>query len=51
LKRVLAALEVSAAATEAELRAKRRSRMRSISDEALYDLEAYTTLIYRARRT
>ncbi len=50
LKRVLAAVKVSPNASEAELRAKRRARMRSISDEALYDLEAYTTLIYRARR-
>lgn len=34
-------------ASDAEVRAKRRQRMRSISDEALYDLEAYTAFIYR----
>ncbi|MRR56826.1 MAG: hypothetical protein EG824_01230 [Deltaproteobacteria bacterium] len=34
-------------ASNAEIRAKRRQRMHSISDEALYDLEAYTALIYR----
>jgi hypothetical protein len=48
LKRVSAAVEVTSKTTESELRAKRRTRMRSISDEALYDLEAYTALIYRA---
>jgi hypothetical protein len=39
---------VPASASERELREKRRVRMRSISDEALYDLEAYTALIYLA---
>jgi hypothetical protein len=33
---------------EANLRAKRRARIRSISDEALIDLEAYTPLLYRS---
>jgi hypothetical protein len=32
---------------EADIRAKRRSRMRSISDEALIELDAYTPLLYR----
>ena len=50
LKRVLANLGLKNEPAEAELRTKRRARMRSISDEALHDLEAYTTLIYRARR-
>jgi hypothetical protein len=50
LKRILEAVGVSARASEDELRAKRRARMRSISDEALYDLEGYTTLLYRARK-
>lgn len=34
-------------AGEAEIRAKRRARMRSISDEALIDLDIYTPLLYR----
>ena len=34
-------------ASDADLRAKRRQRMRSISDEALHDLEAYTAILYR----
>ena len=34
-------------AGEAEIRAKRGARMRSISDEALMDLEIYTPLLYR----
>ena len=50
LKRVLTNLGLKNELAEAELRKKRRARMRSISDEALHDLEAYTTLIYRARR-
>jgi hypothetical protein len=41
---------VPTSATERDLREKRRVRMRSISDEALYDLEAYTALIYRAMK-
>jgi hypothetical protein len=49
LKRINSTVEATSKITEAELRAKRRMRMRSISDEALYDLEAYTVLIYRAR--
>lgn len=35
-------------ATEAEIRAKRKARMRSISDEALHDLDLYTPLLYRS---
>jgi len=50
LKRIVEELELPPEVTEDELRKKRRARMRSISDEALYELEAYTTLIYRARR-
>ena len=50
LKRILAMAKASTTTAESELRAKRRARMRSISDEALYDLEAYTALIYRTRR-
>jgi hypothetical protein len=49
LIRVRKAVGVGADAIEEQLRAERRSRMRSVSDEALYDLEAYTTLIYRTR--
>lgn len=51
LKKLLGYLKLKSEPAEAELRAKRRERMRSISDEALYDLEAYTILIYRARKT
>lgn len=50
LERVREMVGVSAAVTEGELRAKRMARMRAISDEALYELEAYTALIYRLRR-
>lgn len=50
LQRIRSAVGVSAGVSEAELRSKRRARMKSISDEALHDLEAYTVLIYRARR-
>ena len=39
-----------AQAGEAELRSKRRARMRSISDEALIELEAYTAFIYQSFR-
>ncbi len=35
-------------AGETELRSKRRARMRSISDEALIELDAYTAFIYRS---
>jgi hypothetical protein len=35
---------------EREIRAKRRARMRSISDEALAELDIYTPLLYRAFR-
>lgn len=49
LKRVIAHLNIKAELPESQLRAKRRERMRSISDEALYDLEAYTSLLYRAK--
>jgi hypothetical protein len=37
-----------AGAGEAELRSKRRARMRSVSDEALIELEAYTAFLYRS---
>lgn len=50
LRRILSAINVDEGISDSELRAKRRARMRSISDEALHDLEAYTALIYRARR-
>jgi hypothetical protein len=50
LRRVLDSVKAKANSSESDLRAKRRTRMRSISDEALYDLEAYTILIYRARK-
>lgn len=50
LKRVRDMVKVSSSTTESELRAKRRERMRAVSDEALHDLEAYTALIYRLRR-
>ena len=36
--------------TEKELRDARRKRMRAISDEALMELDAYTVLIYQARK-
>lgn len=49
LRRLRDAVKVSAATTESELRTKRRARMRAISDEALYDLDAYTALIHRSR--
>jgi len=48
LKRIRSAVKASQRTSVSELRAKRRARMRSISDEALYDLEAYTVLIYRS---
>ena len=38
LERVAAAVGATSTMTESELRAKRRARMRSISDEALYEL-------------
>lgn len=50
LRRARQMVKAPLASSEEELRAKRRARMRAISDEALYDLEAYTTLIYRVRR-
>ena len=50
LKRVRESVGVTSSATEGELRAKRRARMRAVSDEALHELEAYTVLIYRLRR-
>jgi hypothetical protein len=49
LARIRAAVGATQKTTQGELRAKRRARMRSISDEALHDLEAYTALIYYAR--
>ena len=49
LRRVREAVGASPATTEAELRVKRRARMHAVSDEALYELEAYTALIYRLR--
>ena len=49
LKRVREMVRAAPNATDAELRAKRMARMRSISDEALYELEAYTALLYRLR--
>jgi hypothetical protein len=48
LERIRSAVDTGQQASVSELRAKRRARMRSISDEALYDLEAYTVLIYRS---
>lgn len=50
LKSIYSSIEANLMTSELELRAKRRTRMRSISDEALYDLDAYTILIYRSRR-
>jgi hypothetical protein len=50
LRRIYAMIDVSPSSSDSELRAKRKARMRSISDEALHDLEAYTALIYRTRR-
>jgi len=50
LKRVREAVGASATTSEENLRAKRRARMRSVSDEALYELEAYTALLIRMRR-
>ncbi len=49
LKELLSSVDASSSMKVSELRAKRRERMRSVSDEALYDLDAYTALIYRAR--
>ena len=40
---------VDAAATEDAIREKRRARMRSISDEALYELEALTVVLHLVR--
>lgn len=42
-------LDISAKATEKDLRQGRRNRMRTISDEALMELDVYTMLIYQAR--
>ncbi len=39
---------ISVNATEKDLRSQRRRRMRSISDEALMELDIYTLLIYQA---
>ena len=50
LRRIRRAIDVSPGITEEELRLRRRARMRSVSDEALHDLEAYTALIYRLRQ-
>jgi hypothetical protein len=47
LTQLRAQLRLGTNVGEAELRAKRRARMRSISDEALIELDAYTPLIYR----
>ncbi len=49
LQRLRDAVDVSPGTSEETLRSKRIDRMRSISDEALHDLEAYTALIYRTR--
>ena len=43
-------VDVSPSATESDLRAARRQRMRTISDEALMELDMYTLLIYQAIR-
>lgn len=50
LKSIREAVGVSGTASEDDLRARRRARMHSISDEALHDLEAYTALLYRLGR-
>ena len=50
LERIRSAVNVPDAVSLSELRAMRRKRMHSISDEALHDLEAYTALIYRISR-
>ncbi|HEX2824963.1 MAG TPA: hypothetical protein VHP37_01340 [Burkholderiales bacterium] len=47
LSKIRKLVAATTGATETELRTKRRARMRSISDEALYELEAYTALLYR----
>lgn len=47
LERIRNEIGATAATTENELRAKRRARMRSVSDEALGELDLYTALIYR----
>lgn len=39
---------VTSSDREPEIRAKRRARMRSISDEALIELDIYTPLLYRS---
>lgn len=50
LQRVRDAIGASPSITEEELRSRRRARMRSVSDEALHDLEAFTVLLYRSRK-
>jgi hypothetical protein len=50
LQSIYAMVHASATTSEKELRVRRKARMRSISDEALYDLDAYTALIYRTGR-
>ncbi len=47
VNRLFKILALSPQSNESELRTKRRSRMRAISDEALHDLDLYTVLIYR----
>jgi hypothetical protein len=42
--------DVTSSDGEPEIRAKRRARMRSISDEALIELDIYTPLLYRSFR-
>ena len=48
LLRIRKALDVSATTSQASLRALRRTRMQTVSADALRDLEGYTTLLYRA---
>jgi hypothetical protein len=47
LARLRASLQVEESTPAETLRAKRRARMRAISDEALHDLKIYAALIYR----
>jgi hypothetical protein len=49
LLRIRKALNVPAGASAASLRALRRARMKTVSADALRDLEGFTTLLYRSR--
>lgn len=50
LARAFVTLKLPTTAPEGMLRAKRKQRMRVLNDEAVLELDIYTTLIYRSRK-